>query len=401
MFTRRTILAAGSLAPTLLRAQSAAPVRFGGILPVTGFGASYGTTYRTVIEMAVADINAGGGINGRQVELQVEDDQFQPPQSVLLFRKLHANGAAIVFGPLSGTSWESVAPLANQMKMPALCYTALKPGISARPYALRIHPANDTLVPEGLAELKKAFPSISRVAIAGDEQEATGSVTMQLYAQAAKELGMNVVTTVGFQTRTTDFSAVAIKIRSSNPDVLLSSALGPPTLGLLKELEAQSFDKPVFCDSSAWAGGLIQSVGSAGKNLLSVGFSTNEQRPGDAKYNSFVERYTKLYGTGTNVPQPPNVCNTSLCYDAVIMVADLLRKGGVTAATTPGQMREVIKNGLSSVQRFEGINKVVLRKSGDGHIQGHLLKADIQQKIWRFALPPEQRLTKPAAAAAT
>lgn len=42
-----------------------------------------------------------------------------------------------------------------------------------------------------------------------------------------------------------------------------------------------------------------------------------------------------------------------------------------------------------------------LRKSGDRHIQSHLLKADEQQKIWRFALPPAQRIHKLPAAAST
>jgi branched-chain amino acid transport system substrate-binding protein len=157
----------------------------------------------------------------------------------------------------------------------------------------------------------------------------------------------------------------------------------------------------VFCDASVWAGGFIQTVGTAGKNVHTVGFSTNEPRVGDARYNSFVERYLKRSAETTSLPQPANVCNTSLAYDAVVLLADILRKGGVGPATTTEQMREIVKNGLQSMQRWDGINKVALRKSGDGHIQGHLLKADIQQKIWRFALPLDQRLTKPAPAAST
>jgi branched-chain amino acid transport system substrate-binding protein len=400
MLDRRSILAAAAALPLSALAQSGAPIHIGAILPVTGFGASYASLYKTALELAVADINGAGGINGRPLELMVEDDQFQPPQSVLLFRKLMANGAVTVLGPLTGTSWESVAPLANQLKMPAICWTALKGGISARPYALRIHPPNDTLIPEALAEFAKLYPQVKRVAIVGDEQEATGAEAVEIYAQAAKNLGMTVVATAGFQTRTADFSPVAIKVRAANPDALFGSALGAPSLGLLKELETQGFDKLVLLDASIWAGGFIQTVGSAGKNLHSMGFSTNEPRVGDAQYNSYVERYLKRSAQTTSLPQPANVCNTSLCYDAVMLMADMLRKGNVAAGTTSEQMREMVKNGLSGLQRWDGINKVALRKSGDGHIQGHLLKADIQQKIWKFALPLDQRLNKPAPNAA-
>jgi branched-chain amino acid transport system substrate-binding protein len=396
MIDRRFLLGAAAALPFAGLAQSGPPIRLGAILPVTGFGASYATLYRTALEMAIADVNAGGGINGRPLELQVEDDQFQATQSVQLFRKLSGAGAATVFGPLSGTSWESVAPLANQMKTPAICWTALKSGVSARPYALRIHPPNDTLIPEGLAEFAKLYPNVKRVAISGDEQEATGAESIKLYSDTAAKLGMTVVSTTSFQTRTTDFSSVAIKIRSSNPDALFSSGLNAPTLGLLKELETQGFDKLVVCDSSVWAGGFIQTVGSAGKTLHSFGFSTNEPKPGDAKYNSFVDRYLKKSAESTNLPQPANVCNTSLCYDAVMILTEILRKGGVNASTSNEQVRDIVKNGLSSLQKWEGINKFSLRKSGDGHIQGHLLKADLQQKIWKFALPVDQRIFQPS-----
>ena len=399
MLDRRSILYAAAALPFAIKAQTAAPIRIGSILPVTGFGASYASLYKTALELAVADINASGAINGRPLELAIEDDQFQTTQSVLLFRKLVSNGAVAAFGPLTGSSWESVAPLANSLKMPAICWTALKSGISARPYALRVHPPNDTMIPEGLAEFKKLYPNVKTVAIAGDEQEASGAEGIELFTKAAKDTGLTVLATAGFQTRTTDFSSAAIKIRSANPDALLSSSLSLPALGLMKELETQNFDKLVLCDSTVWAGGFIQSVGTAGKNVHSIGFSTNEPRPGDAKYNSFVERYLKRSAETTNQPQPANVCNTSLCYDSVMLLADILRKSGVGPATTSEQMRDMIKNGLASLTRWDGINSVTLRKSGDGHIQGHLLKADLQQKIWRFALPPDQRIDKPASAA--
>jgi hypothetical protein len=85
------------------------------------------------------------------------------------------------------------------MKMPALCWTALKSGVSARPYALRIHPPNDTMIPEGLAEFKKLYPHVTRVAVAGDEQQASGLEAIEQFSRAAKELGMTVVRPPNFK----------------------------------------------------------------------------------------------------------------------------------------------------------------------------------------------------------
>ncbi|MDB5571801.1 MAG: branched-chain amino acid abc transporter, amino acid-binding protein [Hyphomicrobiales bacterium] len=407
MLTRRHLLAstssvlASSAAVAALGgpafAQSGATIKIGAILPSSGILGSYGILYRSAIQMAVEDINAAGGINGAKVELLAEDDQAQPNQSVLLFRKLVNDGAAFVVGPVTGTSWENTAPIANAMKVPAICWTALKSGISRKPYALRIHPPNDTMIPEGMAEIKKIIPNLKRIVVVGDEREASTSEGIKLWAAAAKANGIEVLETIGFQTGTTDFSPLAIKVRGHNPDALFFSALGPPALALVKEMETQGFDKPMVGDSTVWAGGsFIQAVGSAGKNLHTLGFSTNETWVGNDKYNNYVQRFIKRTEETTNLPRPINVCNTSLAYDAVMMGADLLRKGGVNGSTAPAAARDAVKNGLDGLKKYDGVNAITMRDSGDGHIQAHVLKAAPEEKIWKFVLPPDQRLNTPA-----
>ena len=54
-----------------------APIKISAILPLTGNGAAYGQTAKTGLEMGVKAVNDAGGINGRQVQLQIEDNQLQ------------------------------------------------------------------------------------------------------------------------------------------------------------------------------------------------------------------------------------------------------------------------------------------------------------------------------------
>lgn len=396
---RRTFLATSALTMAGFHlpkafAQPGKPIKLGAILTVTGPIASYAALYRTAFDLAVEDLNAKGGINGRPVELIIEDDAAQPAQSVSQFRKLVNADVAAVFGPMTGLSWENVAPLANRMKTPALCWTSLKVGISVKPYALRIHPSNDSMIAEGVAEFFKLKPEIKRVMLAGDEQEATGVQAMQLYKQGIEQAGGQVAGSVGFQTRTTDFTPIATKIRSENPDALFMSAFAPPTMGLLTELRAQGFDKPVLTDATGWAGGLINTIGAAGENLFTIGFNTNEPTPERPLNDAFRERYLKRSSETTNLPQPANLCNTSLCYDSMMLVAELLTKGGVGNDSDVKDMREIVKKGFEQLESWQGINAFQMRPSGDGHIQSHLLKADPAEKIWRYALPAQERLTK-------
>ena len=99
-----------------------------------------------VTKLAVEDVNAKGGINGSQLQLDVGDASADPGQAVLLFRKYAGEGYFGVVGPLTGTQWETVSPLANQINMPAISANAIKPGITIRPWTIRLQPPDDTLL---------------------------------------------------------------------------------------------------------------------------------------------------------------------------------------------------------------------------------------------------------------
>jgi ABC-type branched-subunit amino acid transport system substrate-binding protein len=233
--------------------------------------------------------------------------------------------------------------------------------------------------------------------VVGDQREASTSEGIQFWTKAAKDKGIEVLETIGFQTGTTDFSPIGIKVRGHNPDALFFSALGPPALGLVKEMETQGFTKPLIGDSTVWAGGsFIQAVGSAGKNLYTLGFSSNETQAGNAKHNDYMTRFIKRTEETTNLPRPINVCNTSLAYDCVMVAAEMMRKANVKPTTPPAEAREAIKAALESLQKFEGVNTITMRDTGDGHIQAHVLKAAPDEKIWKYALAPEQRINQAA-----
>ncbi|WP_204306985.1 ABC transporter substrate-binding protein, partial [Klebsiella aerogenes] len=72
--------------PRLLRAQGA-PVKIGIIIPLTGATSQFGATMSAAAKTAVADINSAGGVNGRPVEVLIEDDQSNPEAAVRAARK--------------------------------------------------------------------------------------------------------------------------------------------------------------------------------------------------------------------------------------------------------------------------------------------------------------------------
>ena len=400
MLNRRQLLAStaalalGGPAPCAFAADKP-PIKIGAILPMTGPSADHGSLYNVALKLAVEDVNAAGGINGGKLELMLEDDRSLVPVAVGCFRKHERQSAVVVLGPPTAACWEAVEPITKEIKLPTLCFTGTRARTSAQPYALRMAPPDDTATPEGVAEFMKLHPAVKTIAIGGDAQDAVG---MEFIASVARGFGLQIVATAACQPRTDDFSPDALKIRDANPDAVFIGARETTSLSLVKALEAQGFDKPILLNSLAWASaGFIHAVGAAGGNVYTIGFSTNDPDPANPQYNAYLKRFIESTGATTKLPQPVNVCNTTLAYDAVFLVADIMRRGGVDGDTTAAQARELIKAGLDGLKTYQGFNKITLRDSSDGHIQCHLLKANAQTRQWDYALAADQRIKTPAA----
>jgi len=391
----KTILlaaAALSLAVPAAHAQNKPPIKVGAILPMSGFTATYGALFWTGMKMALDDVNAKGGVNGSMVEIQREDDQLAATQSVLLFRKLVESKAVVSLGPVSGTAWENIGPLSMQLKMPAINFTALKPGISVKPWALRIHPPDDTMIPEGVAEFVKKFPNAKRIVIAGDAKEASGLAGIEEFQKAAKANGLQVLELVEYQTRTTDFSPIVIKIRGLNPDAIFIASLAPTSLPFVKELETQGVKSPLLISALAWSGPFVNVIGSAGANLYTMGYATNTSSPAFPGYVDYAKRFLEITKDIPSIPKPANVANTVMAYEAFAFVADIMKRKGIDGNTDPVKARELIKDGMSEAKEFKDIVTFTIRGTYDGHIKSHLLKADVANKVWVFGLEEKDRI---------
>ena len=365
-------------------AQGKPPIKIGHISSMTGPVGAYGQLQRIILDIGIEDVNKAGGVNGSEIRLQTEDAQLDPAQAVLLLRKLHAEGAFAVIGPMSGTQWETAAPLANQLKMPAITANASKPGITVKPWTLRLGPADDTVIPQGVEAFVKKFPNVKRVVITADVREASGKAGAELFAAAAKKAGLTVIETVEFSTRTTDMSPVALKIKSLNPDAVFVVALIPQGLLLAKEFAIQNLGKPVLANSILWPGNFVSAVGENGKGWYTIGNSTNAEVMGDnATYKSvaarFIERAGKVPGLGTNL------ANNTVAYDILMLYVHIMKRRGIDGSTAPDKARQAFMEEFSKLKEFKGLSIYKMRDTGDGDLPHRLLEPDLQARAWKFA----------------
>jgi urea transport system substrate-binding protein len=110
-------------------AKSTEPIRIGAVLPFSGGVELYGAQAKLGIDLAAKDINAGGGILGRPVEVIYEDDKTDPDAALQATRKLiERDGVLAVIGPITSRNLNAIAPAAESLKTPLLYATNYEGG---------------------------------------------------------------------------------------------------------------------------------------------------------------------------------------------------------------------------------------------------------------------------------
>jgi branched-chain amino acid transport system substrate-binding protein len=207
---------------------NADPIRFGGILPLTGPGALIGTAEMHGVQFAVDQANARGGVHGDQIEVQFEDNQAKPDQSVLSFNKLtDLQHVSVIFTGYSGPSL-AMAPLATRKKVLLVNAGAQADALAkASPYLINTLPTigdeisvlSQWLVGEGKKQAAVMF-----------ENDAAGMSGRDDYLHSFPEAGGTILAQEATQFGQTDFRPALLKLADAKPDVMLVAI----TAGLLQ-----------------------------------------------------------------------------------------------------------------------------------------------------------------------
>src|SRR5262245_34111545 len=211
-------LAVGGVVP----ATAQGPIRIGASLPLTGTYAKLGKNQHERYQLCEKDLNAKGGLLGRKVQFVVYDDQSMPATAVRLYEKLITEDKVdAVMGPYSSAVSEAVANVTEKYKKVMVAPLASTTSIfkKGRKYIFMVvSPAEVYL--DGLIDMA-AKRGLKTVAVINEDTlfpkaSAAGA------AEQAKKRGMQVVLLEAYPKGNTDFSALLVKLKAANPDVLVA-----------------------------------------------------------------------------------------------------------------------------------------------------------------------------------
>jgi branched-chain amino acid transport system substrate-binding protein len=217
--TPATTTPTASAAPTVAKA----PIKLGAILPLSGPSAATGQDMKDGYELAVAQINAAGGINGANVQIIYEDDKNDPATAVASWEKLvNSDKVEIMMGGLASTISLALVEPAKKAAIPmawtGAAATAFEQGMANETYFFHYHPWEYQNATSALAFLKST-PIKKWAVVYEDGAFGTGAATGFKTTLPAQSQELTIAEP--YKTGSTDFTALLNRVKASGAEGLI------------------------------------------------------------------------------------------------------------------------------------------------------------------------------------
>ncbi|HYL32705.1 MAG TPA: amino acid ABC transporter substrate-binding protein [Stellaceae bacterium] len=235
----RYALAAAALALlTMHGALAAEPIKVGFALGLTGANAPNGKQLLVALQIWHDDVNAKGGLLGRQVELVYYDDQTQPANDPGIYTKLiDVDHVDLLLGPYGTNLMAAAMPLLIQHKLTTISMLATAVN---RQYHYNQYFAMVPLGPDPVHAFSSGFfdiaaslkPKVKTVALLGIDAE-FGKNSVDGARDNANKAGLTIVYDKLYPPPTTDFTPILHAVQATNPDIVFVASYPPDTVGIV------------------------------------------------------------------------------------------------------------------------------------------------------------------------
>ena len=314
-------------------------VKIGLIGPMTGAAASYGTSVKQGVELAVEEVNALGGT---QIELNVMDDEHDAEKSVNAYNNLWDWGCQMIIGSVTTTPCVAVGAVAYEERMFMLTPSASSTDVIANKdnvYQLCFtDPAQGSASAQYISEHELA----SKVAVIYNNADAYSTGIYQTFEAKAGELGLEIVSVSTFTDDTTDFSVQVTSAKDAGAELVFLPIYYTPASMILQQANSMEYD-PIFFGVDGMDGILnIEGFDTslAEGVMLLTPFSADAT---DDLTVNFVTKYQEKFGA-----TPDQFAADG--YDCVYALYNAIQNAGITAETSTEDACEML---IAAMQDLE------------------------------------------------
>jgi branched-chain amino acid transport system substrate-binding protein len=361
MQKRLIVIVVAALAVSLMLGTpytySAEPIKIAGIFGLTGRAAHIGTAQRDAVLLAIDDVNAKGGINGRKLEMVMSDTESNPTKAVMALKKvLESEDVVAIIGPtLTGTAM-AMRGFIEKEKVPTF-----------------MHSGGDVIL---MAPLKKGDPNskpkwtfkspykaadamgkiceymnkngIKKIGFLYSN-EGFGKDGLRNVKVQAPKYGVEVVTYEAFQPKDVDMTAQLTRINAKGVDGIIAWTVGPAMGIIAKNVKQLGIKAPLFECHGAGDPIFWKVAGEAGEGVMmpSTKIVVGDQLAKSDVQKKKILEYVKAYKA--KFKREPG---TMVAYgaDAALIVIEAIKKAGPDRAK--------IRDAIESTQGYVGISGI-------------------------------------------
>ena len=289
--------------------KAATTVKMGVLCPLTGVISAYGQEQKNATEMAVAEINAKGGILGRKITITLEDDEKKPELAASMTQKLINSNVDVIIGGMSSSETMAGGPIANAKQVIMISPWSTNPKAAEGDWVFRAcfsDAFQGRIQARFIADNLKSKRPAQLLDVGDDGSKGQGEVV----AATLKELGVPLIATESYATGDRDFKAQLTKIKALKPDSLDTPNYYGEVALIRVQMKELGFDVPMVGGDGVDSGDFFTIAGAAAKGMMiTTHYSPEDPRP---VVQEFRKKYVAKYG------KTPD-STAALSYDAVYL----------------------------------------------------------------------------------
>ena len=362
-------------------ASTSKDIKIGVVYELTGNTASFGTAAANGAKLAFKEINANGGVLGKQIQIAVADNKGEPSESSNAMTKVISQDKVIaVTGFTTSSNGIAGSAVAEANKIPFVAAATTNPKVTidensgkVKPYTFRvcfIDPFQGTVGANFVLNTLKAKNAVVMIDNSSDYSKGLA----KFFTEAFTKGGGKVMSEIAYLQKDQDFKTILTSIKASNPDVIYLPGYYEEAGKIIKQARELGINAP-FVGGDGWDSPKLAEIG--GPDALNNTFFTNHYSVEDnsPKSKAFLDAFKKEYG---EVPDAMAV----LGYDAAYTLVDAIKRANSTES-------DKIREALANTKDFQGVTgALTLNATHDAVKSAVIIEMKNGKQVYRETVKP-------------
>ncbi len=348
----------------------------------TGLYSTINKTTEVAVDIAVAEINAAGGIGGKKIRMVKFDTAGDPKQAVVAVRKFAQDDKALaVIGPFSSSEAQVAFAAGEREGIVQIPNASSAPNLADKfSYAFRVTESEYLQFIRVVNTQKKRNALSKSVAIMyGTDDVVSKAVGLSIMKPIFDKEGVKITGPIGFASKAFDVSAQVSELKGKDIDYVGVAGITPIAIRVLKEMRRQGINTPLI-GAQIWADPeIVDKFGTDGDGSV---FATWYWYKRDKRSQDFSDKFVAASkAQGIEKPFPHHV--DASAYDIVYILKAAIEKAGVTGDPAKVKAeRTAIRDTLGTLTYSGIIGNICFEKTGDAQLPGYVLT--MKNKQWEL-----------------